>query len=119
MRIAPSDSGVAVPMAYFAIGRRAESDAALAALKAGHALDAAYNIASVHATRGETDAAFEWLERAIVNQDSGLSDVAFEPALGSLHADPRWLPLLTRIGKSPAQLKAVRFDVALPVAEAN
>ena len=105
---------IGLPMVYFALGKKAESDTALAALTAEHAQDSAYNIAYVHAMRGEPDRAFEWLERAVVNQDSGLSDIAFEPALASLHADPRWLPLLRKLGKSPEQLAAVKFEASPP-----
>ena len=39
--------------------------------------------------------------------------------LGHIHspkpfADPRWLPFLESIGKSPKQLAAIRFTVTLP-----
>jgi hypothetical protein len=32
----------------------------------------------------------------------------------SVHEDSRWLPFLESIGKSPAQLSAVEFNVSLP-----
>jgi hypothetical protein len=32
----------------------------------------------------------------------------------SLHDDPRWLPFLESIGKSPAQLDAIEFEVTFP-----
>lgn len=105
---------IGMPMVYHALGKRAESDAALAAVTASNAGDSAYNIAYVHAMRGETDLAFKWLDRAIENHDTGLSDIAFEPTLASLHGDARWLPLLKKLGKSPQQLGAIRFEVALP-----
>jgi hypothetical protein len=32
----------------------------------------------------------------------------------NLYEDPRWLPFLERIGRSPAQLAAIEFEVKLP-----
>lgn len=52
---------VGLPMAYHALGRKADSDAALAALIRKHPREAAYDIAYVHAFRGEADEAFTWL----------------------------------------------------------
>ena len=46
--------------------------------------------------------------------DPGLSDVAFEPFFASVHKDPRWLPMLRKLGMAPEQLAAVRFDVRIP-----
>ena len=60
-----------LPLAFHALGRRSESDAALAALKSKYAGEVAYQIAEVHAFRGEADLAFEWLERAYDQRDGG------------------------------------------------
>jgi TolB-like protein/Tfp pilus assembly protein PilF len=54
-----------LPLAFHALGRRGESDAALATFKSKHAGETAYQIAEVHAFRGEADLAFEWLEHRI------------------------------------------------------
>ncbi len=105
---------IGLPMAYRALGKKAESDAALARLTAEHATDSAYNIAYVHGFRNENDMAFEWLEKAIAYKDTGLSDVAFELAFAGMHHDPRWAQLLRKLGKSPEQMAAVKFDVKLP-----
>jgi hypothetical protein len=32
----------------------------------------------------------------------------------NIHSDPRWLPFLESIGKSPAQLDTIKFKVTLP-----
>lgn len=69
-------------------------------------------VAHVYAWTGETDLAFEWLART-ASQESGGFD-PHEPLLGPLRNDPRWLPLLESIGKSPAQLDAIAFHVTLP-----
>jgi TolB-like protein/Flp pilus assembly protein TadD len=106
---------IGLPMAYPALGQTAKADAALAELERVHGGDAAFNIAYVHALRGESDEAFEWLERAVQNKDTGLPDIIYEPNLASLHADPRWLPLLRRLGRAPEQLAAVPFDARPPL----
>ncbi len=101
-------------LAHHSLGEKAQSDAALAETVAKYSKDAAYNIAYIHAWRGETDQAFQWLDKAIEYKDSGLPMVAIEPLFSSLKDDPRWLPFLRKQGKSPEQLAAIRF--ALPVA---
>jgi hypothetical protein len=37
-----------------------------------------------------------------------------EPRFANIRTDPRWLPFLESIGKSPDQLTAIEFDVTLP-----
>jgi len=101
-------------MAYHSLGEADLSDSVLAQLMADYEHDAAYNIAYVCAWRGETDPAFEWLAKAVDYGDPGLSDIVGEPLFISLHGDPRWLPFLESIGKSPAQLDAIPFEVTLP-----
>jgi hypothetical protein len=46
---------IGLPMAYHALGRKADSDAALAAAIAKYEKQAAYNIAYVYAYHGEAD----------------------------------------------------------------
>jgi TolB-like protein len=79
-------------------GRPAEADEALRGLNERHAGHAAYQIALAHAVRGETDAAFEWLERAYAQRDSGLAIMKPEPLYRTLHADPRWAAFLAKMG---------------------
>ena len=64
---------IGLPMAYHALGRKADSDAALAALIAKYEKDAPYNIAYVYAFRGEADKAFEWLDKAVEYGDPGIA----------------------------------------------
>ena len=103
-----------LPMAYYALGRTADSDAALAELINKYAEGSAYNIASVLSFRGEADRAFEWLGKAVQYKDPGLSDVAVTPEFSNIHGDPRWPPFLESIGRSPAQLAAIEFKVKVP-----
>jgi TolB-like protein/predicted Zn-dependent protease len=105
---------IGLPMAYHALGRKEESDAALAELIAEQEQGAAYNIAYVLAYRGEADRAFEWLAKAVDYQDAGLSRIKVEREFTRIHDDPRWLPFLESIGRSPEQLAAIRFEVKLP-----
>ncbi len=66
------------------------------------------------AFRGEADRAFEWLDKAVEYNDPGLSEIAASTEFANIHDDPRWLPFLESIGKSPAQLAAIEFEVRLP-----
>ena len=105
---------VGLPMAYHALGRKADSDAALAALIAKYEKEAPYNIAYVYAFRGEADKAFEWLDKAVEYGDPGLGEIVTENLFDKIHADPRWLPFLRKLGKAPEQLAAIEFKVTLP-----
>ena len=79
-------------------GRAAESDEALRAMIQTFADDAAYQIAEACACRGESERAFEWIERAYRQRDAGLASIKIDPLLRGLHADPRWQPWLQRMG---------------------
>jgi TolB-like protein/Tfp pilus assembly protein PilF len=105
---------IGLPMAYHALGRKADSDAAVAALIAKYERDSPFNIAYVYAFRGEADKAFEWLDKAIEYGDTGLAEIVTENLLDKIHADPRWLPFLRKIGKAPEQLAKIEFKVTLP-----
>ena len=101
-------------LALSAMGRKAESAAALKTLIDGHAKTAAYAIASVAAFRGDADQAFDWLDKAAASKDSDLVAVFQDPLFAKIHSDPRWLPFLRRLGKTPEQLAAVKLKVTLP-----
>jgi TolB-like protein/DNA-binding winged helix-turn-helix (wHTH) protein/Flp pilus assembly protein TadD len=84
-------------LAYYALGRRAESDNALNKLIATHQDEAAFQIAEVYAFRGETDQAFAWLDRAYRQRDSGLPEMKTSPLMKSLLQDPRRAELLQKM----------------------
>jgi TolB-like protein/class 3 adenylate cyclase/tRNA A-37 threonylcarbamoyl transferase component Bud32 len=84
-------------LAYHALGRKQESDASLAELIQRFPTGYPYQIAEVYAFRGETDKAFEWLERAYVEPDPGLREVKSEPLLNGLRHDPRYAALLKKM----------------------
>ena len=56
------------------------------------------SVADIHAWRGEADAAFAWLDKAVVARDPRMTDVQFFTYLQPLHSDPRWNVLLKKIG---------------------
>jgi len=105
---------IGLPMAYHALGRKTESDAALATLLAKDETWGPYNIAYVYAFRGDADKAFEWLDKAVQYQDPGLIDIAAENLYDKIHSDSRWLPFLRKIGRAPEQLAKIQFKVTLP-----
>jgi TolB-like protein/cytochrome c-type biogenesis protein CcmH/NrfG len=84
-------------LAYHALGRKPQSDAALGQLVAKYRVESAFQIAEVYAFRGEADRAFEWLERAYVQRDSGLPWIKGDPPLKSLERDPRWAAFLKKM----------------------
>ena len=59
--------------------------------------DRPYFIARVYAWRGEKDQAFEWLERAYVQRDPGLTWVEIDPRSRSLRGDARFSALLRKM----------------------
>jgi hypothetical protein len=105
---------IGLPMAYHALGRKAESDTALAALITKWEKESPFNIAYVYAFRGDADKAFEWLDKAVQYADPGLSEIRLENLLDHIHEDPRWLPYLRKVGYAPEQLEKIEFKVTLP-----
>ena len=88
---------VGLALVYHALGRNKESAAKLAELIGKFQADYWYQIAEVYAFRGETDRAFEWLERAYRERDIGITEMKSDPLLSSLRADPRYTALLKKM----------------------
>jgi len=84
-------------LTYQALGKKMESDSALANLIHGHQNDVAFQIAEVYAYRGETDKAFEWLDRAYQNRDSGMAVIKGDPLLRNIERDPRYAAFLKKM----------------------
>jgi len=59
---------------------------------------AAFPIADIFAWQGDVDSAILWLERAIEQRDSSLTNIMTDPLLTTLHDDPRWTGLLEQMG---------------------
>lgn len=79
-------------------GDEGKSRQALEQLIAKHASDCAYQIAEVYTWRWERDSAFEWLERAYQQHDSGMAEITHDAFLTGLRVDPRY-------GAMPKKLK--------------
>ena len=87
-----------VALAQHTRGDATASDAALRRLIDEYGYAVSFQIAVAHAWRGEVDAAFDWLERAYRERDSGLGESVAYPLLRVLHGDPRWLALMRKMG---------------------
>jgi serine/threonine protein kinase/Tfp pilus assembly protein PilF len=85
-------------LAYRAVGLEAEASATLRKLteKYGHTM--AFQIAQTYGAIGDADAAFDWLERAYRQRDSGLGQMLASPRFRPLHGDPRWGAFLRKMG---------------------
>ena len=110
---------VALPMAYCALGRGADAEAARDALIAKYEKDWSYNIAYGFAFCGQADKAFEWLDKAVAYKDQGLSEIVAQKLFDPIRSDPRWLPFLRKLGNAPEQLAKIEFKVTLPQADGN
>jgi len=86
-----------LPLVYWRLGRRQDSDAALARLKNNFASEEAFQISAAHAFRGETDLAMKWLETAYTQRDSGLQWIKVEPVLRDLHGNPRYQAFVVKM----------------------
>jgi len=85
-----------IALAQYARGDRKAADAALADLIAnGRGLD--YQVAQVYAVRGEKEKAFEWLQIAFDNHDTGMLALLVDPLLNSLRDDPRYKMLIAKM----------------------
>ena len=87
----------ALAIVHHARGSAAESDAALRRLIDIGSEGSAFQIAEAYAYRGNTDPAFEWLERAYVQRDTGIPFTKTSLFLTNIHGDPRWRPFLEKL----------------------
>jgi TolB-like protein/DNA-binding winged helix-turn-helix (wHTH) protein/cytochrome c-type biogenesis protein CcmH/NrfG len=84
-------------VAYYALGRQKEADAALSELIAKYHSRYAYQIAQVYAFRKQSSETFKWLDQAYAQHDSGLIGTNVDPLLKNLHNDPRFAAFLKQI----------------------
>ena len=71
-------------------------------------------VATGYARLGKADEAFKWLERALRERDGGILELRAGPMYQPLREDPRYVPLLRRIGLSDEQVKALDFYIPIP-----
>jgi tetratricopeptide (TPR) repeat protein len=81
-----------------AIGDNNVADGLTARLISDHSSGNEYQIAEVYAMRDESDHAFDWLERALKNNDPGVTHAKVNPRFASLRTDARWMAFLQRAG---------------------
>jgi tetratricopeptide (TPR) repeat protein len=95
----PTDDGkqIGLAMVNHALGRRADSDAALARMIKEQADGNAYGIAEVYAYRGQYDEAMLWLERAYTQKDPFLFYVKAEIAPTMPAGNPRFKAFLRKM----------------------
>jgi tetratricopeptide (TPR) repeat protein len=84
-------------LAYHAMGKRAESDAALKQAIERNADSWASAIARVYAFRGEKDRAMQWLERAYAAKDEDLYLIKYDPLLRNLEGEARYRAFLGKM----------------------
>jgi TolB-like protein/Flp pilus assembly protein TadD len=84
-------------MAYFALGRKSEADAALAEMERMDLDGRASIVAEVYAYRGEIDRAFALLERGYRQREIGLLGANNDLYLKNLHRDKRWKAFLSKL----------------------
>jgi len=84
-------------LVYNALGRKADANAALAEFERRDADTRAYDIAQIHADRGEIDQAFGWLERAYDQRNFTLAALKRDPLLSNLTPDPRYAAFLRKM----------------------
>ena len=101
-------------LALYALGRQAEYRAKLEELIERWGDQWPSEVAHVYAYVGDAEQAFLWLDRAIEQNEEGLSDQFLRPFYTPLHGNPRWAKFLERVGSSPEQLDAIEFKVTLP-----
>jgi serine/threonine protein kinase/Flp pilus assembly protein TadD len=87
----------ALAAVYHRLGQLDKSDEALQTLL-GLGKMWAIQIAYAYALRGEHDAAFQWLNEAYTQRDTGLMSARVHPAFTGLRADPRWREFLRKVG---------------------
>ena len=85
-------------LAEYSFGNIKAADAALQSIIQDDAHNAAYQVATIYAWRGESEAALLWLERSYEQKDGGLSMIKFDPLLNSLRKDQSFTSLIAKMG---------------------
>jgi TolB-like protein/Flp pilus assembly protein TadD len=96
----PSFRSYGLARTYIVLGHRGDADAALTGFEKNFSAEQPYNIATLHALRGERDQAFSWLNRAYQQHDPiivGMPPITVDPDLRNLHDDPRWAAFLRKM----------------------
>ncbi len=101
-------------LALFALERKDEHELRLEELIQGWGREWPSEVAHVFGFTGNGDATMSWLDKALEQNEAGLTEQFLLPFYSSIENDPRWRAFLERVGSSPEQLNAIRFEVTLP-----
>ncbi len=83
--------------AYARWGKRSEAVGLLEEVTAAGSVSS-YSVAGIYAALGESNPAFEWLNKACEQHDVQLVSVKVDPTLDGVRSDPRYADLLRRVG---------------------
>jgi TolB-like protein/Tfp pilus assembly protein PilF len=98
----------------FELGQMEEADASLTWMMEKGESKFPYDIASVWAFRKDGERLDEWVRKSINYKDNDIGDPVMDPLFDVALDDPLWKNLMQALGKSPAQLDSIRFDVVVP-----
>ena len=79
-----------------ALGKKNEARSELAMVERKHP-DQSTCIAEAYAARGQADAAFDWLDRAVTAREFRVTLLRRDPFFSSLREDPRYTVLLKKM----------------------
>jgi TolB-like protein len=81
---------VCLAVSYHKLGKQANAETILAALKAEEGDSMAYQYAEIYTQWGDTEKALTWLDAAMRLRDPGLSGLKTDPLLDPLRKEPRF-----------------------------
>jgi TolB-like protein/Flp pilus assembly protein TadD len=110
----PLDRNVQLSYVYHAMGRAKDADAAMASFKDNP--DYYGDVAAISAFRGDADSAFAYLDKTFENKPTSAKGLVQSAYMLRLQEDPRWLPMLRKMGVDPETLGKIRFTMTLPAA---
>ena len=101
-RLAGGGAGPSIGLAHVAAasGNEAEARRILAELVEARMtrIVSAWGIAVLHASLGDVDDTFKWLDIAVREKAPGLILLRIHPRLDSIRSDPRYWPLVEKVG---------------------
>ena len=83
---------------FYGMKDRAKADAILEEMIEKHADNWAFQIAEIYAFRSDNDRAFDWLHRANMQRDGGMTNINVSSLLDGLRKDVRWAEFVNSIG---------------------
>jgi adenylate cyclase len=91
------DKQYGVAIVEYTLGKKSASDDVLAQMVRDQVIGDAGGIAALYALRGQSDQAFDWLDRAYQQRESGLIYIKGHWLLRSLEGDPRYKAFIKKM----------------------